>query len=403
MSSTIVYFTFADFTQSHRFQMDKRKSVPIKRPLPSVTEKAMTNSNNANVTPGSTTGRKRTRLNFMEPQQISPGPKALPLDLSSLSRDRSNPSTMIKKARAPPNNTLINDFFSVANHKTMKLRLHAAASCAVETRSQARLAAAAAANATTTAVSPPDTQDKWQQRCQELEQLFLDRNEQLKAVSNNQTIMYTALRQSVYRLEQEVESMNKAKTMYELQTATVIEKLVRSESAREAKELRDTLASDGARLGRIVYTRAGMRAVESWEDGYAFKALKSRSIELEIRREMMTRRQEDAKRVAEELEQKRNGGDEFDTLVDMDALGLMEAQESSDVHMKAVKKQELAFTEEEQALNDEKANHIRAWKRLQSEEESRFRSRPRVSVRRGCAKLLITVFTHHSLHNCLAS
>lgn len=397
--------TFSVLTSSnvHHFQTDKRKSVPMKRPLPSVTEKPMTNPSNMSVTPGSSSGRKRTRLNFTEPQQISPGPKAMPLDISSLSRDRSNPATMLKKAKAPTNNTLINDFFSVANHKAMKLRLHPIASCAVETRSQARLAAAAAATATTTAVSPPDTQDKWQQRCQELEQLFLDRNEQLKAVSNNQTIMHTALRQSVYRLEQEVESMNKSKTTYELQTATVIEKLVRSESAREAKELRDILASDGARLGRIVYTRAGMRAVESWEDGYAFKALKSRSIEIEIRREALTKRQEDAKRAAKELEQKKNGGDEFGTLVVMDALGVMEAQESSDVHMEAVKRQEIALTEEEQALNDEKANHIRAWKRLQSEEESRFRSRPRVSFLRRCAKLLLVVFTHLCPHNRPAS
>ena len=336
----------------------------------------MTNPNNN--APGSA-GRKRTRLNFTEPPQISPAPKAMPPEHSTASRDRSNSGVIIKKAKAPANNTLINDFFSVAT----KSRANSIASCVVETRSQARLAAAAAAaaaaaDAAAAALSPLDDQEKWQHKCQELEQLLADRDEQLKAVANNQTIMHTALRQSVYRLEQEVEELNKARVTHERVSVAVIEKLVRSDSARESKELRDTLAGNSSRLGRIVYTRAGMRAVESWEDGYAFKNLGTRRTELEIRLGILEKRQLEARRAANELEEKRSGGD-AGGLVVMDALAVMEAQESVAMHMEAVKKQEIVLAEEEQALNDEKAKHIRAWKRLQSEEESRFRTRPKVS------------------------
>lgn len=329
----------------------------------------MTNPNNN--APGSA-GRKRTRLNFTEPPQISPAPKAMPPEHSTASRDRSNSGVIIKKAKAPANNTLINDFFSVAT----KSRANSIASCVVETRSQARLAAAAAAAA---AVSPLDDQEKWQHKCQELEQLLADRDEQLKAVANNQTIIHTALRQSVFRLEQEVEEVNKARDTHERLTVAVIEKLVRSDSARESKELRDTLAGNSSRLGRIVYTRAGMRAVESWEDGYAFKNLRTRRTELEIRLEILEKRQLEARRAANELEEKRSSGGDACGLVGMDTLAVIEAQESVAMHMEAVKKQEIVLVEEEQALNDEKAKHIRSWKRLQSEEESRFRTRPKVS------------------------
>lgn len=344
--------------------------MPVKRALPSVGEKTMTNPNcNA---PGSA-GRKRTRLNFTEPPQISPAPKAVAPEHSTASRDRSNSGVSIKKAKGPSNNTLINDFFSVAT----KSRAHSTVSCAVETRSQARLAAAAAVAAF--AVSPLDDQEKWQHKCQELEQLVADRDEQLKAVANNQTIMHTALRQSVHRLEQELEEVNKAKDIHERRTVAVIEKLVRSDSARESKELRDTLAGNSARLGRIVYTRAGMRAVESWEDGYAFKNLRTRRTELEIRLKILEERHLEAHRATNDLEEKVSSGGDAGGLVVMDALAVMEAHESVDMHMEAAKRQEIVLAEEEQGLNDEKAKHIRAWKRLQSEEESRFRSRPKVS------------------------
>jgi len=357
--------------------VDKRKSVPVKRTLPSVTEKPLTNTNNKSLTPGSAASRKRTRLNFTEPPQISPLAKILPPDISTASRDRSNSAPSSKKGKMAPQNTLIHDFFAVATSKATKTRDISAVTCAVETRSQARLAAAAA---TTFTGSPCDSQDKWQQRCQELEQLLLDRNEQLTAVSNNQTIMHTALRQMVHRLEKELEDTKKAKEAYTQQTAIVIEKLVRTDSAREAKELRDKLAGDGSRLGRIVYTRAGMRAVESWEDGYAFKELRTRKLELEIMRETLVTRREEASQATNELNEKRSSVNATE-LVAIDALSVMEAQESAEMHMETVKKQETILADEEQALNDEKANHIRAWKRLQSEEESRFRTRPKLDNR----------------------
>ena len=98
-----------------------------------------------------------------------------------------------------------------------------------------------------------------------LERLLADRDEQLRAVSNNQTMMQISLRASLTRRERELEDLKVESERRYAAAADTVERLVRDQSAREGRELRQRLASDGARLGRIVYTRAGMHTVESWE------------------------------------------------------------------------------------------------------------------------------------------
>ena len=166
----------------------------------------------------------------------------------------------------------------------------------------------------------------------------------------------------------------------------VIETLIRSDNAREMNELRQKLASDGARLGRIVYTRAGMRAVESWEEGNASKELQKRRADLKSKRQALEQRQKEARKASEQLEKDGNEGG------DMNALAVLEAEESVRLHLDSIQQQEAELAEEEHALMLEKADHIRSLKLMASEDASRFRSRPK--VRQSCHVLYHVPYTY---------
>jgi hypothetical protein len=215
-------------------------------------------------------------------------------------------------------------------------------------------------------------------RCQELEQTCKDMDSQLKAVSNNQTIMHTALRASLSQREKELEELRESKEKDASKTATLLEKLVRVDSGRAAKELRQKLASDGARLGRITYTRAGLRTVETWEEGHALKLLLRRKSDLEAKKQVLLERQDKAEQAATALSQGQNVTISIDGLVLSDALTIVEAQESVRLHLNELAKDENLLKEEDEALKNEKIEHIRALKRVASEDASPFRSRPKV-------------------------
>lgn len=203
--------------------------------------------------------------------------------------------------------------------------------------------------------------------------------DQLKAVSNNQTIMHTALKASLCQREKELEELKKSKERNAARTSLVMEKLIRVDSAREAKELRQKLASDGARLGRITYTRAGMRSVETWEEGHAAKIMHRRKVDLETKKQALIERKGKVEAAAKGFsEGKEEVTEAIDGLVLNDALSIMEAQESVRLHLDGVTKEERELREEEQSLKKEKADHIRSLKRVSSEDASRFRTRPKV-------------------------
>jgi tousled-like kinase len=233
----------------------------------------------------------------------------------------------------------------------------------------------------------------YKRRCLDLEGALADRDEKLRAVSNNQTMIHASLRATLDRREEEV---NELRNEMEEKTAAVsetIEKLVRSDAARQAVELRQKLASDGARLGRIVYTRAGMHSVESWEDGQAPRALNNRRKEQREKREELERRQETALAVANKFRAQAasaNGEDKAGNesrmepvggIVVQDAFDVMEALESIRLHIANLKKEEEELEEEEKALIAEKDAHIRALKRVASEDSSRFKHRPKLHDR----------------------
>jgi hypothetical protein len=207
----------------------------------------------------------------------------------------------------------------------------------------------------------------------ELEQLVKDKDEQLKAVSNNQTILHTSLRRALSQKEKELEELKNSKEERASLASNVIEKLIRSDNSRELNELRHKLASDGARLGRVVHIRAGMRVHENWEDGSASKLLQKRRADLKAKRATLESRQEAARHASDERLQL--GVEDNDPA---SALEMMEQIESVRLHLDSVRRQEAELAEEDQALFHEKAAHIRSLKLVASEDASRFRSQPKV-------------------------
>jgi len=337
--------------------IDKRKSMPVKRQQPSVTVAAQVAKQN---TPSSQT-RKRTRLNFTNEYSRSPK-QALSLESSSHSRDRSNSSRSGKASKkSAPDNQKIDQFFTAVK-KNMNAQEGINASTSHLNRQGESSAEVEALRA----------------RCHELEKSCRDMDGQLKAVSNNQTIMHTSLKAALSRREQELEEMKKSHTMETTKRRNIIETLVRNNSARESKELRQKLASDGARLGRIIYTRAGLRSVESWEEGHASKLLQRRHTELEAKKRSLHAKQEKMDKSAVEAN---NVDLSMESTVLSDALSLIEAKESLRYHLDSVRRQEIELRDEQNALCEEKNEHIRALKLVASEDASRFRSRPKLNDR----------------------
>ena len=322
----------------------------MKRQQPSVTE-AVPGKTTSN-TPPAATARKRTRLNFTS-DETSKSPKVL-TEISTNSR--SNPGKPGKKKAPNDNNRKIDHFFSA-------VKRHASETAVKDSTPQA---------------SSDSELENLRMRCEDLEKMIKDKHDQLKAVSNNQTILNTALKASLCQREKEIEELRKSKERDATRSSRIIEKLIRTECSQEAKELRQKLASDGARLGRITYTRAGLRTVESWEEGHASKLLQRRKLALDTKYQVMLDRQATVERAAMALSEGKEVVETIGGLTLNNALAIMEAQESVRLHLDGISKQEDEIKQDEQALNNEKSEHIRALKRIASEDASRFRSRPKV-------------------------
>lgn len=241
--------------------------------------------------------------------------------------------------------------------------------------------------------------EHWKARCVQLEQTCQDKDEQLKAIANNRTILHAALKSTVQQLEGEILSLQKEKETREIATKVALEKLIRQEAEQQGRQLRDNLAKDGTRLGRIVYTRAGgmmgrSSHVENWEEGHAQIELRLRQAQLDSKRLTLESRLENAllelKRLREGETSSTDGvldardQNEMASSLNLDAptlIDALEAVESIRTHLSFIVQQEQDLAIEEQKLKDEKGAHIRALKLVASEDSSRFRSRPKLHDR----------------------
>jgi hypothetical protein len=302
---------------------------------------------------------------------------------NNTAKSNTNTNTNTKATHKPPaNNKLIHHFFSAATSINNNNH-HAATSNHNNHNNNKKKAASTNINnhATTNAIhnntsdnnnnnnnnNNDNNNNEWIQKCQNLTKLLQDRDEQLKAVANNRTILQSALQTALTKKSAEHDLFQQVTAKRQAISNVVLEELLQWKSATSAKQLRERLATDGARLGRIVYARAGMRAVESWEEGYATKDLEQLKATLKSKRQALEERSNQL------VADAKNG-----TAVQKSVLEQVEGTEAVRMHLENCHKRKRELAEEEMTLNDEKGAHIRALKRVASEDASRFRSRPKV-------------------------
>lgn len=362
--------------------------------------------------------------------------------LSEQSRDRSNNSNHVglgnsnnnKRPRVlvpPANNTLIRDYFSKKkpptwngtepqtnnnNNNIPQKTTTQTPSTTMESTAKAGKTAkssttnsAFATTATTTPLSSSETTtttaaaalaaqtaatEQWQARCAKLQQKLQDKDEQLKAVTGNKTILHTALQQALTKTRNELAALQKSSEEQTRALARVLEESLRWKFEKQAKELRETLGADGTRLGRIVSTRAGMRVIDTWEEGYASKDWQARRDRWKQKHKQLIEKQEQLQKRLKDVPASTDTTNRTitsstaTTEPPMTKLEIEEAQESIQMHLESLLREEKELLAEEQALNDEKGAHIRALKRVASEDASRFRNRAKLHDRYVLDRLL---------------
>ena len=346
----------------------KRKaSVPIKRPLHSITEPVNSSSLQHQQR------NKRSRPQLAEEPSSSdhktPPRTKTPTNNSSTSPAAPNHSTTVttKEAtvmKSPASTARITRFFTSASKKQASKHTE-------ETKSVTPSPSPSASNnldgseelrkeLERVRAQVAVLEKKLDAKDKELE----DRSSQLKAVNSSRTIYQGQLQKALQEREKQIEELKVEYDTLQNKSQTVIEKLVRREATREAKELRQTLASDGARLGRLVYSRGGyMQALESWEDGEESKSIKRKRQQLKEQREALEIKRQQLSSL--------NGNN-------VDALGVLEAVKSLERKIRSVQIEEIVYMKKDQDLALEKGAHVRSLKRVSSEDSSRFVSRPKV-------------------------
>ena len=224
------------------------------------------------------------------------------------------------------------------------------------------------------------------------------------SIRNNQTLISTNLQRQLKNQKIEYDKLRDECNSKMEKAMDIVERFVRDESVRTSADLRQKLASDGARLGRLVSSRVSsnnhhgmmMRGrtqfIESWEDGYAPKRLKMKREELRMRREELERRKnelllldnnkndnngsgsinDESNSTITNVSDNNHDDESSELLTTMNDLDRMEAHETVRMHIDEIKRQEMELDNEEKVLNIEKRGHVRALKLLSNEDSSKF-------------------------------
>lgn len=307
----------------------------------------------------------------------------------------------------PPNNKSMYDFFHPKNKTATEMTVGTAAATATGTATRTSATGPTTAAAAKAAAEATAVVEQWQLQCTQLQQQLHDKEEQLKAVTGNKTIHHMALQQALTKTRTELSALQDSTTKQRTKTQSLLEQLLREKFETNAKEIRMKLSQDGNRLGKIVSSRVGMmaRVIDTWEEGYASKDWLSRKEQWKTQHTKLLDAQDKLKQRLKQQQQQQHTGDDDNTnggsdsgrtrtnndsvstttaqpiIVRMSVLDIEEAKEGIQMQLESLRRSEQELLAEEQSLMEEKSSHIRALKRVASEDSSRFRSRPNLHDR----------------------
>ena len=291
----------------------------------------------------------------------------------------------------------------------------------IDSSSSAAIPSAVAAAATSSQTETIEENNRLRAVISDLRSKLDEANSRNDAIRNNQTLISAELQRRLRRRESELVETQRSFETRMVGVMCAMERLVREGSDRESLELRQRLATDGARLGRLVTTRVSSvgggggggpmtvrsshatTMIETWEDGHAPLALRMRRNELRSRREGLEREWQEIRKVMDKADDftslslpssitnniqlgEEDGGNESsnsqtndEMRVLNDNLDRMEVMETMRMHLEELRKKEMELDSEERALNIEKRTHVRALKLVSNEDASKFRTRRKVS------------------------
>ena len=202
-----------------------------------------------------------------------------------------------------------------------------------------------------------------QQHIKQLTESLNEKTSQLKAVSNNQTIIHSQLKKALQQREKEMEALKEEMKSQNDKVRDKLEELMRKDSLRSQEDLKKKIASNGAKLGRWVYNWVGMRRETLWEDGSAIKVCEVKRRELKGKKDYLERR----------LKEGAGNG------MKKDEMDREEFEQSIRIHLGELARGEIELKRQEDALHLEKNAHKLALKQVTNEDYSKFKSRPKVS------------------------
>lgn len=199
-----------------------------------------------------------------------------------------------------------------------------------------------------------------------LNQSLEEKTSQLKAVANNQTIIHAQLKNTLQKREEEIKQLEAGLMKKNELIKSALEVFIRKESAREQAELRQKIASDGARLGKWVYNWVGMRKETVWEDGSAMRLCQKKRQAIESKRKHLMKRLETG----------------YDGLDSTDLMEKESFEQSIRIHLEELDREQEQIKQEEDNLRLEKNAHRQALTQISNEDYSTFKSRPKVRIAR---------------------
>jgi len=204
-----------------------------------------------------------------------------------------------------------------------------------------------------------------QQHIKQLTESLNEKTSQLKAVSNNQTIIHSQLKKALQQREKEMEALKEEMKSQNDKVRDKLEELMRKDSLRSQEDLKKKIASNGAKLGRWVYNWVGMRRETLWEDGSAIKVCEVKRRELKGKKDYLERR----------LKEGAGNG------MKKDEMDREEFEQSIRIHLGELARGEIELKRQEDALHLEKNAHKLALKQVTNEDYSKFKSRPKLNDR----------------------